>query len=204
MEGFLSTLPPYVHSYLERHPPTDVFHCLRELICFAVLYSNDRERIMTKTKQLLDKGADKIDDETKLLAARVYNSKPTGPSGRTSPSSIATVESFGTTELGTPRISATLPLTVPEWLDHSQAAEMPPPSSSAATAETTETNSSVPAPQAPKQRQALEVGRSIIAPSSPEPPASPRTNAKVDPPKADPPKQRRETITSWVPCKSHI
>lgn len=151
MEGFLSTLPPYVHSYLERHPPTDVFHCLRELICFAVLYSNDRERITTKTKQLLDKGADKIDDETKRLAANVYNSKP---SGRTTPSSIATMESFGTTELGTPRVSVTLPLTVPEWLDHPEAAEAPPPPSTATT-ETNETTVSAPAPPAPKQRQAL-------------------------------------------------
>lgn len=60
MESFLSTLPPYVHDFLNKHPPTDVFNVLRELVCFAVLYSNDRERIAAKTKELLDQGADVV------------------------------------------------------------------------------------------------------------------------------------------------
>lgn len=59
MEAFLSTLPPYVHDYLNKYPPTDVFHVLKELICFAVLYANDRERIAILSKELMDKGADR-------------------------------------------------------------------------------------------------------------------------------------------------
>jgi hypothetical protein len=55
MESFLSTLPPYVHDFLGKHPPTDVFNLLRELVCFAVLYSNDRERINSCTDALLKK-----------------------------------------------------------------------------------------------------------------------------------------------------
>ncbi|KAI8062320.1 uncharacterized protein B0P05DRAFT_556528 [Gilbertella persicaria] len=53
MEAFLSTLPPYVHEFLDKHPPTDVFNLLRELICFAVLYSQDRERINQATEEQL-------------------------------------------------------------------------------------------------------------------------------------------------------
>lgn len=58
MESFLTTLPPYVHDFLNKYPPTDVFNVLRELICFAVLYSNDRERILAMSKELMEKGAD--------------------------------------------------------------------------------------------------------------------------------------------------
>ena len=64
MESFLSTLPPYVHDFLNKHPPTDVFNVLRELVCFAVLYSNDRERIAAKTKELLDQDADVVTKDT--------------------------------------------------------------------------------------------------------------------------------------------
>lgn len=59
MESFLTTLPPYVHDFLNKYPPTDVFNVLRELICFAVLYYNDRERILAMSKELIEKGADK-------------------------------------------------------------------------------------------------------------------------------------------------
>ncbi|ORE06463.1 hypothetical protein BCV72DRAFT_123549 [Rhizopus microsporus var. microsporus] len=55
MEAFLSTLPPYVHKFLDKYPPTDVFNLLRELICFAVLYSEDRERIKAATEEFLAK-----------------------------------------------------------------------------------------------------------------------------------------------------
>lgn len=70
MESFLSTLPPYVHDFLNKHPPTDVFNVLRELVCFAVLYSNDRERIAAKTKELLDSGADVVskDNDTSSMS----------------------------------------------------------------------------------------------------------------------------------------
>ncbi|KAG0171528.1 hypothetical protein DFQ28_000875 [Apophysomyces sp. BC1034] len=57
MDSFLSTLPPYVHAFLNKHPPTDVFNLLRELVCFAVLYSNDRARIAALTEELIQKGA---------------------------------------------------------------------------------------------------------------------------------------------------
>lgn len=77
MEAFLSTLPPYVHKFLDKYPPTDVFNLLRELICFAVLYSEDRERIKAATEEFLakreneeseqeeDKEEDKEDKEDK-------------------------------------------------------------------------------------------------------------------------------------------
>jgi hypothetical protein len=55
MEAFLSTLPPYVHAFLGKHPPTDVFNLLKELICFAVLYSDDRARIQSATQALIEK-----------------------------------------------------------------------------------------------------------------------------------------------------
>ncbi|KAF7729567.1 hypothetical protein EC973_004242 [Apophysomyces ossiformis] len=57
MDSFLSTLPPYVHAFLDKHPPTDVFNLLRELVCFAVLYSNDRARINAMSEELIRKGA---------------------------------------------------------------------------------------------------------------------------------------------------
>lgn len=55
MEAFLSTLPPYVHVFLGKHPPTDVFNLLKELVCFAVLYSDDRARIQSTTEALIKK-----------------------------------------------------------------------------------------------------------------------------------------------------
>ncbi|KAI7890708.1 uncharacterized protein EV154DRAFT_245630 [Mucor mucedo] len=67
MEGFLSTLPPYVHEFLGRHPPTDVFNLLKELVCFAVLYSEDRDRINATTTALLKKRHDKELDEDAVV-----------------------------------------------------------------------------------------------------------------------------------------
>ncbi|KAK4511414.1 uncharacterized protein ATC70_012629 [Mucor velutinosus] len=55
MEAFLTTLPPYVHEFLDRYPPTDVFNLLRELICFAVLYSEDRDKLNQSTSDFLKK-----------------------------------------------------------------------------------------------------------------------------------------------------
>lgn len=63
MEAFLSTLPPYVHVFLDKHPATDVFNLLKELICFAVLYSEDRERIKNATDDLLTKRTNEINDQ---------------------------------------------------------------------------------------------------------------------------------------------
>jgi hypothetical protein len=57
MEAFLSSLPPYVHEFLDKEPPIDVFNVLRELICFAVLYSNDRKNIQQQTERLLEENA---------------------------------------------------------------------------------------------------------------------------------------------------
>ncbi|KAI8065661.1 hypothetical protein BC940DRAFT_74434 [Gongronella butleri] len=58
MEAFMTTLPPFVHEYLNRYPPTEWFSVLKDLICFGVLYANDRERINLLTTQLLAHGAD--------------------------------------------------------------------------------------------------------------------------------------------------
>lgn len=60
MESFLTTLPPYVHAFLAKHPPTDVFNLLRELICFAVLYSDDRARIQSSTEALIKKKLEQV------------------------------------------------------------------------------------------------------------------------------------------------
>ncbi|KAI8878702.1 hypothetical protein K501DRAFT_28862 [Backusella circina FSU 941] len=62
MEAFLTTLPPYVHDFLNKHPATDVFNLLRELICFAVLYSEDRDGIASKTTELIKKKEDAESD----------------------------------------------------------------------------------------------------------------------------------------------
>lgn len=59
MEAFLSTLPPYVHDFIGKHPPTDVFNILRELVCFAVLYSDDRNHINSSADLLLKKKQDR-------------------------------------------------------------------------------------------------------------------------------------------------
>jgi hypothetical protein len=63
MEAFLSTLPPYVHEFIDKYPPTDVFNLLKELICFAVLYSDDRERINQSTEELLKKRKQQLEDQ---------------------------------------------------------------------------------------------------------------------------------------------
>ncbi|ORZ07667.1 hypothetical protein BCR42DRAFT_455964 [Absidia repens] len=58
MEPFLTTLPPFVHDYLNKYPPTECFNILKDLICFAVLYSNNREHTNLLSIELLEKGAD--------------------------------------------------------------------------------------------------------------------------------------------------
>jgi hypothetical protein len=63
MEAFLSTLPPYVHEFLDKYPPTDVFNLLKELICFAVLYSDDRARINQSTEEFLKKREQQLQDQ---------------------------------------------------------------------------------------------------------------------------------------------
>ncbi|SAL95919.1 hypothetical protein [Absidia glauca] len=60
MESFLTTLPPYVHQYINKYPPTECFNVLKDLICFAVLYSNDREHVNLLSLELMQKGADRI------------------------------------------------------------------------------------------------------------------------------------------------
>lgn len=63
MEAFLSTLPPYVHEFIDKYPPTDVFNLLKELICFAVLYSDDRARINQSTEEFLKKRKQHSEDQ---------------------------------------------------------------------------------------------------------------------------------------------
>jgi hypothetical protein len=55
MEDFLDTLPTFVHDYLSRYP-INTLSLLKELVCFAVLYSNDRDIICLLTEQLLREG----------------------------------------------------------------------------------------------------------------------------------------------------
>jgi hypothetical protein len=55
MDDFLDTLPTFVHDYLSRYP-VNTLSLLKELVCFAVLYSNDREIICLLTEQLLREG----------------------------------------------------------------------------------------------------------------------------------------------------
>ncbi|KAI8881278.1 hypothetical protein K501DRAFT_334824 [Backusella circina FSU 941] len=52
MEDFLNTLPSFVHDYLNKYP-INALSLLKELVCFAVLYSNDRDIICLLTEQLL-------------------------------------------------------------------------------------------------------------------------------------------------------
>ncbi|KAI8149229.1 hypothetical protein BJV82DRAFT_662538 [Fennellomyces sp. T-0311] len=129
MEPFLTTLPPYVHEFLSKHPPTDVFNVLRDLICFAVLYSNDRERIVRMSKDLLEKGAD--GDQTRVLSLpknvsttpEPFTSSSEKPSPvsepekpTTEPTPVASASS--SVKSGTDTPTRTIPWTFPEWWGH--------------------------------------------------------------------------------------
>jgi hypothetical protein len=73
MEAFLSTLPPYVHDFIGKHPPTDVFNILRELVCFAVLYSDDRNHINSSAHALLKKKQDReVSNSISLYCKKFY------------------------------------------------------------------------------------------------------------------------------------
>ncbi|KAI8083649.1 hypothetical protein BDF21DRAFT_248932 [Thamnidium elegans] len=77
MEAFLSTLPPYVHEFLGKHPPTDVFNLLKELICFAVLYSDDRARIQSTTQALMKKKeAEEEKEEGEAIVPEIHTIEP--------------------------------------------------------------------------------------------------------------------------------
>lgn len=84
MESFLTTLPPYVHQYINKYPPTECFSVLKDLICFAVLYSNDRERINLLSLELLQKGADGA------VHHKPYTSSELAPSLTSAPSTAIT------------------------------------------------------------------------------------------------------------------
>ncbi|KAI7864522.1 hypothetical protein BDF14DRAFT_1834136 [Spinellus fusiger] len=114
MESFISTLPPYVHDFINKQPPTELFHVLRELICFAVLYSNDRQRIATVSKELLEK-EEKAED-TDFHAEK--------DSGNETEDTI-TEDSITTEEKEIPDRKANMPYTFPEWWGH-QEFEAPP------------------------------------------------------------------------------
>lgn len=72
MEAFLTTLPPYVHEFLDKYPPTDVFNLLRELICFAVLYSEDRDKLNQSTSDFLKKRQQPKDVSVDGLAQQTH------------------------------------------------------------------------------------------------------------------------------------
>ncbi|KAI9322295.1 hypothetical protein BX666DRAFT_600171 [Dichotomocladium elegans] len=145
MESFLSTLPSYVHDYLNKQPPTDVFNVLRELICFAVLYSNDRERITSKTAQLLERGADKAVPEDNGSDAENNIQGDNQSHGEyvdvvsTRPATISTTETDGNhvqtkstgreddeeeeTKKPKPRDKSKMLYTFPEWWGHHDGSE---------------------------------------------------------------------------------
>ncbi|KAI8356140.1 hypothetical protein EDC96DRAFT_515885 [Choanephora cucurbitarum] len=110
MEAFLTTLPPYVHAFLNKHPPTDVFNLLRELICFAVLYSEDRERINQVTHELLEKRNEQSADEEE----KEENEAVVPNSGTMQPIQEEQHEPEPISEPEKPK----LPNTFPEWWGH--------------------------------------------------------------------------------------
>ncbi|KAL0076584.1 hypothetical protein J3Q64DRAFT_1647487 [Phycomyces blakesleeanus] len=112
MESFLTTLPPYVHTFLNKHPPTDTFHLLRELICFAVLYSNDRQRIATMSQELMDK-------EEKSIRPNINDDKEDSLHHDTE--DTITEDSVTTEEKDViPDRKANMPYTFPDWWGHQE------------------------------------------------------------------------------------
>ncbi|KAI9252896.1 hypothetical protein BDA99DRAFT_443797 [Phascolomyces articulosus] len=116
MEPFLSTLPPYVHDFLNRHPPTDVFNVLRELICFAVLYSNDREKILTLSKELINKGA--ADGASMSEKIPIAAKEETRTVGTATPVSSTSSSIRSANDTPPPTTKQGVPYTFPEWWGH--------------------------------------------------------------------------------------
>ncbi|KAI9496102.1 hypothetical protein BDB00DRAFT_758891 [Zychaea mexicana] len=121
MESFLSTLPPYVHEFLNRHPPTDVFNVLRELICFAVLYSNDREKILSITPEPVASISERILSSAARqeyeAAAAAAKPPPAAITAEPTPVSSASSSVRSATDTPPPTKSG-VPYTFPEWWGH--------------------------------------------------------------------------------------
>ncbi|RUO95924.1 hypothetical protein BC936DRAFT_142950 [Jimgerdemannia flammicorona] len=75
MDVFLSTLPPYVHCHLANHPPTDVFNVLRDLICFAVIYSNSITSVRDAI-QNFDKTSPELLNTAPVVAEQKASARP--------------------------------------------------------------------------------------------------------------------------------
>lgn len=151
MEAFLSTLPPYVHDFLGKHPPTDVFNILRELVCFAVLYSDDRNHIKSSADSLLQKKKDREAQEEESVVPEAHAIVPikeeTEVEIKENPKDMASVvvaavtaAAAATKEPHKPAYNvrtgelikepSTMPNTFPEWWGHKEfepQAVSPPP-----------------------------------------------------------------------------
>ncbi|KAI8384363.1 uncharacterized protein BYT42DRAFT_480690, partial [Radiomyces spectabilis] len=128
MEAFLTTLPPYVHVFLDKHSPTETFNILRELICFAVLYSNDRQHILSLSKELIDKGADSVKESETTptsTADQTLSSKQDLPlpPPKVNPFDEQIVPDH--TPIQEPVRKKTLPWTFPEWWGHQESDHVP-------------------------------------------------------------------------------
>ncbi|KAI8636310.1 hypothetical protein BD408DRAFT_426346 [Parasitella parasitica] len=126
MEAFLTTLPPYVHEFLNRYPPTDVFNLLKELICFAVLYSEDRDKLNQSTADFL-KNKQESDQEghdttEKEEDATVPEDKGIEPIAEETENELALLKTKPVYNVRTGEIIHTdksnMPNTFPEWWGH--------------------------------------------------------------------------------------
>ncbi|CEP13805.1 hypothetical protein [Parasitella parasitica] len=125
MEAFLTTLPPYVHEFLNRYPPTDVFNLLRELICFAVLYTEDREKLNQSTADFLKKKRENKDEEEKPTVeedAVVPEEKSIEPIAEETENELESLKTKPVYNVRTGEIihagKSNMPNTFPEWWGH--------------------------------------------------------------------------------------
>ncbi|KAI9286458.1 hypothetical protein BC943DRAFT_276234 [Umbelopsis sp. AD052] len=117
MEAFLSSLPPYVHEFLDKEPPIEVFNVLRELICFAVLYSNDRKNIQRQTELDLTKSCFQVQEKTSQLKEE-ENSSQTNPSGTVIETNQDSPSQKNEAQDSDRNTKSPIPATFPDWWSH--------------------------------------------------------------------------------------
>ncbi|CAO3665605.1 unnamed protein product [Umbelopsis ramanniana] len=116
MEAFLSSLPPYVHEFLDKEPPIDVFNVLRELICFAVLYSNDCKNIQRQTEHLLEENAKLQETESQLKEQE--NSVQANLSGTVIETNQGSPSQKSEEQGSDSNTKSPIPATFPDWWKH--------------------------------------------------------------------------------------
>ncbi|KAI7905759.1 uncharacterized protein BX663DRAFT_500810 [Cokeromyces recurvatus] len=124
MESFLSTLPPYVHEYLDKYPPTDVFNLLKELVCFAVLYTENRERLQQSTVEFLKERREQTKQKVNKAPDEMMTIKENNTSTIESNQKVESSNYNNDQQQMDQKKTSTMPYTFPEWWGHHEA-ELP-------------------------------------------------------------------------------